>query len=122
MDLDNARRTIYGRLNELSVKDKPAYYFAAIRDDFKEQFLDMKKIFVCIQLLPGHRIHLNTPVEAASYVMVNGFSFRGFPIILTAAKFQRNVRLHRLAIRTRPGPRSSSFILLWKCREPGTLV
>ena len=97
MDLNHARRTIYGRLNELSVKDKPAYSFAAIRDDLKEQFLDMRNIFVCIQLLPGHRIRLNcTSEEAATYVMVNGLSFRGFPIVLTAAKFERTVRIHRL--------------------------
>ena len=97
MDLENARRTIYGRLNELSCRDKPAYSFIAIRDDFKNQFADMKTIFVCLQLLPGHRIRLNcTSEEAATEVMANGLSFRGFTVELTAARFERTVRIHRL--------------------------
>ena len=97
MDFNNARLTIYGRLNELAYKDKPAYSFISIRDDFNDQFQNMLNIFDCIQLLPGHRIRLTCKSEeAATFVMVNGLSFRGLPVELTAAKFERTVRIHRL--------------------------
>ena len=50
-----------------------------------------------IYCLPGHRIQLNcTSEEAATEVMANGLSFRGFTVELTAARFERTVRIHCL--------------------------
>ena len=97
MNLEFARKTIYGRIDSVAVENRPAYSFRDVRDDFKNQFPELLTMVDCIQLLPGHRIRLTcTNCEYATLIISSGLSFRGFPVTLAMAKFARTVRIHRL--------------------------
>ena len=93
MNLEYSRRTIYGRLDPVAVENRPAYSFRDVRDDFKSQYPELLTLIDCLQLLPGHRLRVTcTNDEAATILITNGLSLRGFPVTLSIAKFVRTVR------------------------------
>lgn len=103
MNLEYARKTIYGRIDPSAVANRPVYSFREIRDEFRVQFPDLLALVDCMQLLPGHRVRLScTNEESATLLLAQGLSFRNFPVALMAAKFSRTVRIHRLPFEMDP--------------------
>lgn len=50
-------------------------------------------------MLPGYRVRLTCKdAEAAIHIMAKGLGFRGLPVELNMAKFERTVRVYRLPL------------------------